>query len=63
MADHELIDESERDRFADVVDRDGDGVDDRREHNGTGTLDDDHERPARFNRDEETTRRDQPSRY
>jgi FtsZ-interacting cell division protein ZipA len=78
MADHELIDESERDRFADVTgrhDRDGDGVDDRRE--GNGTLDDDYqrgrhdeavaenERPARFDRDEvaERDRRDEPTRY
>jgi hypothetical protein len=82
MADHELIDESERERFADVTnrhDRDGDGVDDRREPTG-GTLDDDYERgrrdeavaendrPARFNREddvaaESTDRRDAPSRY
>jgi hypothetical protein len=79
MADHELIDESERDRFADVTnrhDRDGDGVDDRREG---ATIDDDYQRgrhdeavaesdrPARFNRDdvgaESAERRDTPSRY
>jgi hypothetical protein len=69
MADHELIDESERDRFAGTSamspDRDRDGVDDRRER---GTLDDDRpvgERPARFNRDEvaERDRRDAPTRY
>jgi multidrug efflux pump subunit AcrA (membrane-fusion protein) len=75
MADHELIDESERDRFADVTNR-HDGVDDRREG---GTLEDDYargrhdeavvenERPARFNRDdvaaESADRRDTPSRY
>jgi hypothetical protein len=82
MADHELIDDSERERFADVTnrrDRDDDGIDDRRERNGTGALDDDYERgrhdeavaenerPARFNRDdvaaENPERRDQPSRY
>jgi hypothetical protein len=65
MADDELIDESERDRFADVAgrhDRDADGVDDRRERGGT--IDDDYQRgrhdeavaenegPARFNRDD-----------
>jgi hypothetical protein len=77
MADHELIDESERERFAGTSamsgrhDRDGDGVDDRREG---GTLDtdydrgrrdeaiDENDRPARFDRDATTaeteTRRD-----
>ena len=72
MADDELIDESERDRFADVAgrhDRDGDGIDDRRESTN-GTLDDNVERPARFDRtaDDETVetdrpRRDQTTRY
>ena len=56
MADHELIDESERDRFADVKDR--------REG---GTLDADRERPTRFTRDEEAAterpRGDAPTRY
>ncbi|MDA0180562.1 hypothetical protein OJ997_09680 [Solirubrobacter phytolaccae] len=76
MADHELIDESEREKFAgtsavsDRHDRDGDGVDDREEatadsHRSTdGVLDndyqrgrsdqaleDEHNRPARFNRE------------
>jgi hypothetical protein len=83
MADHELIDESERERFAGTSatngrhDRDGDGVDDRREPNGT--VDDDYQRgrrdeaidesdrPARFNRDDVAaesaeTRRDEPTR-
>ena len=59
MADDELIDDSERDRFAGTsamspgTDRDGDGVDDRRE---SGVLDDgraENERPARFNRGDE----------
>ena len=64
MADHELIDESERERFAGTSamngrhDRDGDGVDDRREavtgrdrrrrhrrrREPTGTLDDERRR-------------------
>ena len=118
MADHELVDENERDRFAPVMDRDrdgvddrdqrhdrdgdgvddrhetttarhdrdGDGVDDRREavtgrHDGdtatrpparstttTSAAADEaaeHERPARFDRDEatEADRRDAPTRY
>ena len=80
MADDELIDESERDRFAGTSamshDRDGDGVDDRQESmtdgrhesNGHGTLDDErtvdeHNRPARFDRDRETERTDQPQRF
>jgi len=63
MADDELIADNERDRFAGTSamrDRDGDGVDDRRE-----TLDD-NERPARFNRAEaeERDRSDvPPTRY
>src|SRR5262249_54828749 len=56
MADHELIDESERDRFSGVADRDGERPE--------AT---DHERPARFTRDDETAadppRRDEPTRY
>jgi hypothetical protein len=93
MADHELVDERERDRFAPVMDRDRDGVDDRREastdrhdRDGDGvddrretggaraaSTDDyqqgrhdeavDRDRPARFDRDEATERRDAPSRY
>jgi hypothetical protein len=62
LADDELIDDSERDRFAGTSamshDRDGDGVDDRRE----GVLDDgrpddrpESERPARFGRSEAET--------
>ena len=59
MADDELIDESERDRFAGTSamsgDRDGDGVDDRQESmtdgrhdsDGRGALDDDYERGRR----------------
>jgi type II secretory pathway pseudopilin PulG len=84
MADHELIDDSERERFAGTSamggrnDRDGDGVDDRRE--GGGTLENDYqrgrhdeavvenERPARFNREDDTaaesaTERDARTRY
>jgi hypothetical protein len=74
MADDELIDESERDRFAGTsamspgTDRDADGVDDRREAL-TGRNDSDPaletERPARFSRDgvAEEGRRDTPTRY
>jgi hypothetical protein len=77
MADHELIDDSERDRFegtsamspgTDRHDRDADGVDDRREAL-TDRNDSDParetERPARFNRDEvvEDDRRDTTTRY
>lgn len=76
MADDELIDDNERDRFAGTsamstgTDRDGDGRDDRDEtvmdgrQDANGTLDndyergrhdqaeaDEHNRPARFNRD------------
>jgi multidrug efflux pump subunit AcrA (membrane-fusion protein) len=64
MADHELIDESERERFAGTSamngrhDVDGDGVDDRDERHVN-------ERPARFDRDEavelEERRRDTPT--
>jgi hypothetical protein len=73
MADDELIDDSERDRFAGTSasinhDRDGDGVDDRREAATTRRDSDpalETERPARFNRDEvvEDDRRDTPTRY
>jgi multidrug efflux pump subunit AcrA (membrane-fusion protein) len=67
MADHELIDESERDRFADVTnrhDRDGDGVDDRREavsgRGDGGTPDNDYERGRR---DEAMDENDRPARF
>jgi hypothetical protein len=83
MADHELIDESERERFADVTgsarhDRDGDGVDDRREavtgrdDRDGGTPDNDYQRGRRDeaiaeNRDdvaaESANKRDAPGRY
>jgi hypothetical protein len=50
MADHELVDENERDRFAGTsaergLDRDGDGVDDRQE-NTAMSRDADGERTA-----------------
>ncbi len=71
MADHELIDESERERFADVTnrhDRDGDGVDDRREavtgrgdRNDTdGTPDNDYQRGRR---DEAIDENNRPARF
>jgi hypothetical protein len=68
MADDELIDESERERFADVTnrhDRDGDGVDDRREavtgrDGDAGTLDDDYERGRH---DEAVAEGDRPARF
>jgi hypothetical protein len=76
MADHELIDDSERDRFAGTSamsghDRDGDGVDDRREDRGdvdgrregataSGSLDDDYERGRR---DEALDESDRPARF
>src|SRR3954452_3653320 len=66
MADHELIDESERDRFADVTnrhDRDGDGIDDRREAvsgRGDGMPDNDYERGRR---DEAMDESDRPARF
>jgi len=51
MADHELVDENERDRFAPVMDRDRDGVDDRdQRHDGDGVADR-HETTARHDRD------------
>jgi hypothetical protein len=67
MADHELIDESERDRFADVTDRhdrDRDAVDDRRETMGRddqgGTLDDDYQRGRH---DEAVAENERPARF
>ena len=74
MADHELIDDSERDKFAGTSamshDRDADGVDDRREgltdarHDSDDTTQPEHERPARFDREAvERDRRDEPTRY
>jgi hypothetical protein len=78
MADHELIDDSERERFAGTSamngrhDRDGDGVDDRREavtgrQDGdaggaaaAGSLDDDYERGRR---DEAMDENDRPARF
>jgi multidrug efflux pump subunit AcrA (membrane-fusion protein) len=72
MADHELIDESERDRFAGTSamsnDRDGDGVDDRQESmtdgrhdsDGRGTVDDDYERGRR---DEAVDENNRPARF
>jgi hypothetical protein len=95
MADHELIDESERDKFAGTsamssgTDRDGDGVPDRQEtmtnrSDGDGmdndyqrgrrdeavdeATADDHNRPARFNREDVAAessreRTDSPQRY
>jgi hypothetical protein len=70
MADHELIDDSERDRFAgtSATSPGTDRVDDRREplterHDSDPAIET--ERPARFNRDEvvEDDRRDTPTRY
>jgi hypothetical protein len=70
MADHELIDDSERDRFAgtsamspgtDRHDRDADGVDDRREAlTDRNDSDDDYERGRR---DEAIAESDQPARF
>ena len=72
MADHELIDESERDRFAGTSamsnDRDGDGIDDRQESmtdgrhdsDGRGALDDDYERGRR---DEAVDENNRPARF
>ncbi len=76
MADHELIDDNERDRFAGTsamspgTDRDGDGVADRREgltdrHDSdgaraAGTLDDDYQRGRR---DEAIAENEQPARF
>jgi hypothetical protein len=67
MADHELIDDSERERFAGTSamngrhDRDGDGVDDRREGaTAEGSLDDDYERGRR---DEAMDETDRPARF
>jgi hypothetical protein len=51
MADHELIEDHERERFAGTsamsTDRDRDGVDDRDETNGRGTLEDNEYRRGR----------------
>jgi len=85
MADDELIEDHERERFAGTsamspgTDRDGDGVADHRESRANGTLDDDyqrgrrdeaidentddHNRPARFDRDRSTERTDSPQRF
>jgi multidrug efflux pump subunit AcrA (membrane-fusion protein) len=68
MADHELIDDSERERFAGTSamngrhDRDGDGVDDRREDTTAegGTLDSDYDRGRR---DEAMDETDRPARF
>jgi hypothetical protein len=65
MADHELIDESERDRFAGTsamsggTDRDGDGVPDRRE-SMTADGDDDYQRGRR---DEAIDENNRPARF
>jgi hypothetical protein len=69
MADHELIDESERDRFAGTSamsnDRDGDGVDDRQEsmtdgrHDSDGLADD----YQRGRRDEALDENNRPARF
>ena len=82
MADHELIDESERERFAGTSamngrhDRDGDGVDDRREdvtgrHDRDGDGVDDRREPngtvaddyQRGRRDEAIDETDRPARF
>jgi hypothetical protein len=76
MADHELIDDNERDRFAGTSamngrnDRDGDGVDDRREAttgrqdgqaaDAGGTLDNDYQRGRR---DEAADENNRPARF
>ncbi len=62
MADDELIDDSERDRFAGTS-----AATERRDPGPDLETDRDHERPARFNRDDEVVEddrpRDTPTRY
>jgi FtsZ-interacting cell division protein ZipA len=61
MADHELIDDSERERFAGTSAMNGDGVDGRRDEEI-----DEANRPARFGREDEVAeadRRDSTTRY